>query len=350
MRRLFYCLLVPLSLLAADDQEKLREAQHPAHAAPPAREPARPQAPPPRPQAAPHAPPAPHPQAAPKAPPAPAAPHPGIAPAPQAQAPKGPMRFFGRTPSMSRAAPAPKQGAAPAAKPNPQDLRTFVHERLRSQPKIPQGTTTASKQFHGARRGAATQQTNQQIARNHPGFKNWFNKGFFDSHHHHPNYFRSDIDWWRGPNWIVINNWLGYGWDYPYYYDYGDSTYYPDYEYAAPAPQPSNLVVAADWMPLGVFALSQTPEQSADAYLFFQLAVSKDGAIGGTYYNASTDQTADVTGVVDRDTQEAAFQFSGEDAPLIHVGLYNLQQDQTPVVIDFPEGVRQIWTFTKVNP
>jgi hypothetical protein len=90
-----------------------------------------------------------------------------------------------------------------------------------------------------------------------------------------------------------------------------------------------------EWMPLGVFALTAEGVNASSMYI--QLAVSKNGVIGGTFYNESTGVTHPVEGMVDEKTQRAAWKaVDGTNVDLVmECGLYNLTQDQAPVLVHF---------------
>ena len=61
-------------------------------------------------------------------------------------------------------------------------------------------------------------------------------------------------------------------------------------------------------MPLGVFAITQDGEPTgADPTMFLQLAVSKQGVINGTFQNTATNTVKAVEGMVDKQTQRAAW-------------------------------------------
>ena len=50
------------------------------------------------------------------------------------------------------------------------------------------------------------------------------------------------------------------------------------------------LPYAAEWLPLGVFAVTQDGEQSGPPpTLFVQLTINKQGIIAGTFNNTATD-------------------------------------------------------------
>lgn len=61
-----------------------------------------------------------------------------------------------------------------------------------------------------------------------------------------------------------------------------------------------------DWLPLGVFALTEKDGDAEDATLFMQLAISKEGIIAGTFQNTVTDKVLEVEGTIDSKSQRAA--------------------------------------------
>lgn len=167
---------------------------------------------------------------------------------------------------------------------------------------------------------------------------------------------------------MVGGAYAGYAYQEPIVYDYGDNVYYQDdsvyvqgqpvgtaqeyYDQAqsiassgdtAP-PEPD-----ADWLPLGVFALSQ--EGAPDTNMMIQLALSKQGVIKGTFYNTSTDTVRPLKGRVDKKTQRAAWMFAdGKNADVImETGLYNLTQDQTEALVHFGNDKTQQWLMVRLN-
>lgn len=180
----------------------------------------------------------------------------------------------------------------------------------------------------------------------------------------------------RWATWGTYCGWGGYGADYiPVYYDYGDTVIYEgDYvyldgevvgtaeEYAdqayalaetgATAISEAEANEAAgdiEWLPLGVYALS--PEGATEPTQFLQLAVTKDGVIGGTYYDSKTDKTTTVEGAIDRETQRAAFTIEGMDGVVMEAGIANLTQDESTILIHRGGGQKDIWTLVRIeNP
>jgi hypothetical protein len=156
-------------------------------------------------------------------------------------------------------------------------------------------------------------------------------------------------------------------WTTPISYDYGNTVYYEgDTVYVqgqAPMPAeqyygqavsiaqeaPRTVPEEAEWTPLGVFALTQAGSSEADAAL--QLAVSRDGVIAGTYYNAATDVTRPIKGTVDKKTQRAAWTFAdGENEDIVmEAGMYNLTQDQAEMLVHFGKKTTQQWTMVRLK-
>jgi hypothetical protein len=67
-------------------------------------------------------------------------------------------------------------------------------------------------------------------------------------------------------------------------------------------------------------------------------------------YNAITDQTHEIDGYVDKDTQQAAWRLGDiAGSPIVSTGLYNLTKDSTEVAVDFPDGTEQILTYVRLE-
>lgn len=152
------------------------------------------------------------------------------------------------------------------------------------------------------------------------------------------------------------------------YYAYGENTYYEDdsvyYEdevvasaeeyvqqaehIAASAPEvdPDE----AEWMPLGVFALTPDDQSSGpDPTLFLQLAISKEGIISGTLHNSATDKTQTIEGMADKNTQRAAWTVAGKSWPVMECGVGNLTEDTAPALVHFEDGQTQQWLLVRLE-
>ncbi len=170
---------------------------------------------------------------------------------------------------------------------------------------------------------------------------------------------------WAPATWFAFGAWCGWGAGLqPVYYDYGDNiTYVGDQVYygdspvctadqyyqqaatlaqAAPAPDPN-----ADWMPLGVFSLVQGDQ--TDSSVVFQLAVNKAGAIAGNYYGVLTETALPVHGSVNPKTQRAAWTVGDKTTTVFEAGIYNLTQQQAPVLVHVGPDKTQQWMLVRLK-
>lgn len=165
---------------------------------------------------------------------------------------------------------------------------------------------------------------------------------------------------YRWATWGALTGWFTFGWSEPAYYYYGNNIYYQDNsvyygdqvyatteEYAAQAQTLAESAPEVDpeqteWMPLGVFALTQDGQAAGpDPTMFLQLVVSKQGVISGTFHNTVTDTTVELEGMVDKQSQRAAWTAKGKSRPLMETGIYNLTEDTAPALIHFDDGQTQ---------
>ena len=175
-------------------------------------------------------------------------------------------------------------------------------------------------------------------------------------------------NWWAWATAGAVTSWIVGGVGQPVYYDYGtnlyyegDQVYYQDEviatadEYAAQAQEIANNVPAdadpdqVEWMPLGVFALTQKDGSAEDSTLFLQLAISKEGIIAGSFQNTATSNSLEVEGMIDKKSQRAAWGPVGEDWPIVETGLYNLTENEAGVLVHFADGQTQQWSMVRLD-
>jgi hypothetical protein len=153
----------------------------------------------------------------------------------------------------------------------------------------------------------------------------------------------------------------------PAYYDYGTTVYYQDDnvyyqgevvatadEYAQQAQQiatsvPEVAPEQVEWLPLGVFALTEKNGSVEDSTLFIQLAVSKEGIIAGTFQNTATDNVVEVEGTIESGSQRAAWGPVGESWPIMETGVYNLTENEADALLHFADGQTQQWTMVRLD-
>lgn len=133
------------------------------------------------------------------------------------------------------------------------------------------------------------------------------------------------------------------------YYDYGENVTYEDgsvymdgqpvgtaeeyYEQAEQIADSGDQAANEEWMPMGVFALVQDDKPTTDRVL--QLAVNKEGVFRGNYQDMVADTVTPVTGSLDKKTQRVALKFEGNDEVVVETGLYNLTNDEVPILVHF---------------
>jgi hypothetical protein len=102
-----------------------------------------------------------------------------------------------------------------------------------------------------------------------------------------------------------------------------------------------------EWLPLGTFALVANDEE--EATMFLQLAVSKEGIIGGTYVNVDTDAAAEIEGMVDKKSQRAVWTIGENKNTVLETGIYNLTQEETPILVHFGTDDTQQWMLVRLE-
>ena len=171
---------------------------------------------------------------------------------------------------------------------------------------------------------------------------------------------------WVYAPWPTLWVWLGYPSGDPDYYEYGsnivvqnNSVYVNGQdagttaEYAQQAQtiaQAGAGQQAADggqWMPLGVFAVSNGQQTTATDVL--QLAVNKQGALRGNYTDTTTNKTQIVQGSVDKQTERAAWTIGNDTQTVFDTGIYNLTMDQATVLVHMAGGKTEQWSLVRLD-
>jgi hypothetical protein len=204
--------------------------------------------------------------------------------------------------------------------------------------------------------------------RDHAGdYGNWYNRDWWDHHHVYYPYY-PNFNYWAWAAWGGLSDWVDYGSSQPIYYNYGDNVYYDDTsvyygdqpvattaEYAQQAAAiatsvPEAKPAAEDWMPLGVFAITTDGKPTdADPTMYLQLAVSKQGVLSGTLQNTLTDTAQSIEGMVDKQSQRAAWTVAGKTTPIMETGISNLTQDTAPALVHFADGSTQQWLLVRLE-
>jgi hypothetical protein len=212
------------------------------------------------------------------------------------------------------------------------------------------------------------QYANAAAVRNNFNSYNMYNQDWYNAH---PGAWYA-AGWasgsaWTAATWPSVGTWFGYGaYAQPVSYDYGSSVvyqgdnvyvngqdagtsseYYQQAQTLASAGAQAQPAADDEWMALGVFAVSQSGQNTAFATL--QLAVDKSGTIRGNYTDNGSNQTQQVQGSVDKKTQRVAFTVGGNSNTVVEVGLYNLTQDEATALVHNGSDSTQQWQLVRIQ-
>jgi hypothetical protein len=180
--------------------------------------------------------------------------------------------------------------------------------------------------------------------------------------------------WWRWTPAPRLATWFNWGWPTTYYWDYGlgeyiycyDGAVYVNGRWYAPMPTyyqqtvllaesapvlPPEQAVAVEWLPLGVFAVTQ--EGIFNAEVLVQLAVTPEGVLSGTVSNQATGATYDVKGTVDKNTQRAVWTYTNENGAQIamETSIFNLTQPEATGLVHYgPNNIKVIQLVRLAEP
>jgi hypothetical protein len=113
-----------------------------------------------------------------------------------------------------------------------------------------------------------------------------------------------------------------------------------------PPPTPPEPGQPAEYLPLGVWAIAQ--EEKGDAYMFFQIAIDKNGVVTGGYENVLSGEKSPISGQVDKKTQRVAWKI-GSNNTVIETGLQNLTQDVAGCLVHFGADMTQTWLLVRLR-
>ncbi len=195
-------------------------------------------------------------------------------------------------------------------------------------------------------------------------------------HYHNCNHNYGWNYWWAIPTYASLTNWFTWSapqqvWQQPVYYDYGQggNVYYENNSFyvngqqvgsqadmaasaavlaAVEPPESEEAAQAAEWKALGTFAVSSN-EDDVDTGRIIQLAVNREGIISGTAYSEATDVSQTILGQVDKDTQRVAFRVGDKEDIIFETGIYNLTQNEVPVMVHFGTEKVEYWLLVRLT-
>jgi hypothetical protein len=170
---------------------------------------------------------------------------------------------------------------------------------------------------------------------------------------------------WTAATYSALSAWcdlatVPYDYDFGNYIVYQNNNVYVDGDDAGTAAayaqqaitladqgQKASAPPTEDWKPLGVFGLSQGSETTSND--IFQLAINKAGILRGNYYDGVMNTTTPVYGEVDKKTQRVAWTIGKKNDRVFDAGLWNLTQDQAPVLVHFGKDRAQQMMLVRVQ-
>jgi hypothetical protein len=169
---------------------------------------------------------------------------------------------------------------------------------------------------------------------------------------------------WAAATWATAGGYCGCSGEGSYY-DYGENLTYDDgnvYYGDQPVASAEQYYAQADqiatagqepqneeWLPLGVFAVIAGPTQT-ESDKIVQLALNKEGVIRGNLQDSLTDKVITVSGAVDKTTQRVAMKLEGNDSVVVDTSLYNVTNDDVPVLVHFGPDRQETRTLIRLKP
>ena len=169
---------------------------------------------------------------------------------------------------------------------------------------------------------------------------------------------------WATAAWATAGSYCGCGGGSPAYYDYGNNVGYDEgmvYQDGQPVASAeeyydqANQIAAdgqspqnEDWLPLGIFAVIANEDQTQTDKIV-QLAVNTEGVIRGNYHDLLADKVTPLTGAVDKQTQRVAMKIEGNNDLVVETGLYNLTNDEAPVLVHFSPNQQETRIFVRLK-
>lgn len=119
-----------------------------------------------------------------------------------------------------------------------------------------------------------------------------------------------------------------------------------NYGAATPTSGEPSAPAEGKWLPLGVFAL-EPPQEGAEQLV--QLALARDGAIGGVAVNKASGQSVNLIGSVNKDSKEATWTAEGNPKIEYSTPLETLTAGEGQITVEEGEGEPQVWTAARLK-
>jgi hypothetical protein len=113
-----------------------------------------------------------------------------------------------------------------------------------------------------------------------------------------------------------------------------------------PVPIPPAQGQSQDWLPMGVWALTQ--QEQGDATMFMQFSVDRNGILAGAYKNVMTGDEQPIIGQLDKQTQRVAWHLGNATQTVYETGLAGFANDVVSVFVHFGDVETQTWLLVRL--
>lgn len=114
-----------------------------------------------------------------------------------------------------------------------------------------------------------------------------------------------------------------------------------------PVPTPPAEGQTEDWLPMGVWALTQ--QEQGDATMFMQFSIDKNGILAGAYKNVMTGDEQPIVGQLDKQTQRVAWHVGNATQTTYETGLSNFENDVVSVFVHYGDVETQTWLLVRLS-
>jgi hypothetical protein len=105
---------------------------------------------------------------------------------------------------------------------------------------------------------------------------------------------------------------------------------------------------SSEWLPLGVFALA--PQGQTDSNAAVQLALDKQGAVRGSYYDLLSDSSKPIQGALAKKSQRVSWYIGENQNVVFETNIDNLTQDEGTATVYTGNGRAQKWSLVRLKP
>jgi len=199
------------------------------------------------------------------------------------------------------------------------------------------------------------QQAAQVRSQLHNRYENLFTPQWYRDHPYAWQRTHPHADAWAAATWGAVVGWRGATAAQPVYgaggtvvYEDNATYYVNDAVTASPSDAVSPPPGSGPWLPLGVLTLVAAGQTTSDRAI--QLAVAKDGTIGGAYYDAVSGQDVPIQGSVDPQTQRVTWTVGKNRQTVMETTLADLTRDEGPVSVRLGDNQTQDWLMIRLKP